>query len=78
MLFRSLDESAAAQMLTSARWHLRRSDEPSARLVLRRLVRKHPQTVASREAMELMKERGWPLPPDGVTPVAPATPEDAR
>lgn len=77
-LLSRLDESAAAQMLTSARWHLRRSDEPSARLVLRRLVRKHPQTVASREAMELMKERGWPLPPDGVTPVAPATPEDAR
>ena len=68
-----LDESAAAQMLETARWYFTRKDPASARVLLTRLVRKHPQTIAAGEGISLMKERGWIAP----TPAAPQTGENA-
>lgn len=58
-LLTRLDESAAAQMLENARWYLRVDDEPSARLVLMRLLKKHPGTIAADQALALFKEKGW-------------------
>jgi len=68
-----LDESAAEQLLTVARWYMKRDDGPSARLTLVRLIRKHPGTGAAREGYQLMERKGWAMP--GAEPVA--TPADA-
>lgn len=57
-----LDESAAAQMLSTARWYLRRKDRASARLVLERLTRSHPGTVSADKALSIMVEEGWVRP----------------
>lgn len=54
-----LDESAGAQMLESAKWYLTRHDPVSAKLMLRRLLRKHPDSVAAVRALEIIKENGW-------------------
>jgi tetratricopeptide (TPR) repeat protein len=54
-----LEESEAAQMLQKAQWYTRRGDSVSARYVLRRLVKAHPQTVAAGTAAKLLEERGW-------------------
>ncbi len=54
-----LDESAAAQVLTVARWYLKRGDPASARLTLTRLVQRHPATAAAAEGYAMLKERGW-------------------
>jgi tetratricopeptide (TPR) repeat protein len=54
-----LDESAAAQMLTVARWYLKRGDEASARLTLTRLVQRHPATGAAAEGYDELKKRKW-------------------
>lgn len=56
-----LDESAAAKMLDLAGWYLRRGDAVSARFTLRRLLAKHPRTVAAERAMAFMLEQGWAL-----------------
>lgn len=58
-LMTRLDESAAAQMLTVAKWYLKRKDEPSARLTLTRLVQKHPATAAAAEGLEVLQTKGW-------------------
>lgn len=58
-LLTRLDESAAAQMLENGRWYLRQNDEPSARLVLSRLLKKHPGTIAADQALALFKEKNW-------------------
>lgn len=60
-----LDESGAVQKMNKVRWYLRRGDPVSARLVLRRLIKEHPQTAAAAEALKMMDERGWTvaLPP---------------
>lgn len=68
-LISRLDESAAAHMLDTAEWYLRTKDDPSAALVLRRLVRKHPQTVAASRAMDILESRGWV---ETARPAAPA------
>jgi tetratricopeptide (TPR) repeat protein len=68
-----LDESAAAQMLETARWYFKRKDPTSARVLLTRLVRKHPQTIAAGEGIVLMKERGWISP----APTEPSTSVEA-
>lgn len=60
-LLTRLDESAGQEFLETANYYLRRDDEISARLVLRRLVRQHPRTTAAQKAIELMKARGWEL-----------------
>lgn len=63
-----VDESLAEQMLVTSKWYLRVKDNPSARYTLRRLVEKYPTTLAAREGMEIMDDRGWPyiaFTPDG-------------
>ncbi len=65
-----IDESLAAQLLDTANWYLKQGDWPAARLMLERLVREHPQTLASERAFEIMDDRGWlpegpPEPPIG-------------
>lgn len=54
-----IDESAAQQVLDTARWYLKVEDEASARFVLARLVRRHPATDAADEALDMMLDRGW-------------------
>ncbi len=54
-----LDESMGAQLLDTAKWYLKVGDEPSARLVLRRLQRDHPMTLSAERGGELMREKGW-------------------
>jgi hypothetical protein len=44
-----LDESAAAQILEKAKWYMTRGDPVGARSSLRRLIAKHPQTVACKD-----------------------------
>jgi tetratricopeptide (TPR) repeat protein len=71
-----LDESAAMQMLTVARWYLKRSDPVSARLTLARLVQRHPRSGAAQEALRIFEEKKWtfdPAPPlDAPAPETPA------
>jgi outer membrane protein assembly factor BamD (BamD/ComL family) len=54
-----IDESAAQQVLDTARWYLRVDDDASARFVLARLIRRHPATDAADEALDIMLDRGW-------------------
>lgn len=68
-----IDESAGAHQLESAEWYLKRGDGASARLVLRRLLAKHPRTAAAERAREIMAERGWQRQPRAL-PAAPAQP----
>lgn len=53
-----VDESAADHLLDTARWYLRQMDEESARYTLRRLIRAHPTSAASAEAVKILEERG--------------------
>ncbi len=80
-----LDESAAAQKLETAKWYFVRKDPASAHVLLSRLVRKHPQTIAAGEAIALMKERGWieaapasPSSPAEPTASSPSIPAEER
>ncbi len=54
-----IDESAAQQVLDTARWYIKVDDEPSARFTLARLIRRHPATDAADEALDIMLDRGW-------------------
>jgi len=56
-LLARLDESAAAQMLSVARWYLRTGDDVSARFMLTRLMRRHPRTVSAARAEQLISSR---------------------
>jgi outer membrane protein assembly factor BamD (BamD/ComL family) len=68
-----LDESAAAQILEKARWYLKRDDLVSARATLRRVITKHPQTVAAKTAMQMLADHGWEaMPAKSDSPPAPA------
>jgi outer membrane protein assembly factor BamD (BamD/ComL family) len=58
-LLTRLDESSGQEMLGTADWYLRRDDDVSARLVLRRLVRDHPRTAAAQKALEIIQSKGW-------------------
>ncbi len=74
-----IDESAALQMLTTAKWYLNQGDEPACRFKLRRLLRRHPTSAAAREAVDIMIERGWmdePPADEPATDPAPDTPSD--
>ncbi len=57
-----VDESAAAQLLTTARWYLKKRDRASARLVLERLTGAYPGTVSADRALAIMLEEGWVRP----------------
>ena len=61
-LIARLDESSAVQMLETARWYLIRKDPVSARLVVSRLLRRFPGTVAAVRAQELADEHQWTMP----------------
>jgi outer membrane protein assembly factor BamD (BamD/ComL family) len=76
-LMARLDESAAAQLLSRARYYLVRHDPVSARYTLQRLVRDHPETVSAARAIAMLRERGWALSasPDAAGP-APAAPAE--
>ncbi len=54
-----IDESAAQQVLDTARWYLKVKDDTSARFVLARLIRRHPATDAADEAIGIMLDQGW-------------------
>jgi len=54
-----VDESAAQQVLQTARWYLKTGDDTSARFVLARLIRRHFGSDAANEAIDIMLERGW-------------------
>lgn len=62
-LIARLDESAADQMFETATWYFKRDDPISARYTLKRLLQKHPDTVAADESKVIFKQRNWPLPP---------------
>lgn len=66
-----LDESAAEQLVVTARWYLDRGDDPAARLVLTRLLYTHPTSGAARDALAMFEQQKWPLP--GAAAPAPAT-----
>ena len=68
-LIARLDESAADQMFETAKWYLRRDDPVSARYTMKRLLQKHPDTVAADETRLIFKQRNWPLPPERVKKV---------
>lgn len=54
-----IDESAALQVLDTAKWYMKTDDDFSARFTLERLVNRHPVTDAARQAVEIMLEEGW-------------------
>lgn len=54
-----VDELLAQQMLETARWYSRRGDDVAARYTYRRLVRKHPQTVAGSRARDVLFTKRW-------------------
>jgi outer membrane protein assembly factor BamD (BamD/ComL family) len=54
-----IDESAAQQVLDTARWYLKVDDHTSARFILARLIRRHPATDAADEAISIMIDNGW-------------------
>jgi outer membrane protein assembly factor BamD (BamD/ComL family) len=58
-LLARIDESQAQTMLDAANWYLTREDPVSARAMLRRLHRLHPQSAAGGEALDILMQRGW-------------------
>jgi tetratricopeptide (TPR) repeat protein len=75
-----INDSAAEKMLNTATWYLGQKDITSARYTLKRLLKRHPDTTAGREALRLMMERGWmatPVEPplEAAAPAAEAAPE---
>lgn len=46
-------------MLEAAQWYLKREDPVSARAMLRRLHRLHPQSAAGGVALDILMQRGW-------------------
>ncbi len=54
-----LEESAAAEMLETARWYIKQGDPVSARYVLTRLVSKYRPTASANAAIEMMQKKGW-------------------
>lgn len=59
-----IDEALGAKLLETARWYIARDDDLSARFTLRRLLAKHPATVAAAQATQLMIEKDWIEPPE--------------
>ncbi len=76
-LLAKIDESQAAQLMERSAWYLKRSDPVSARACLRRVVERFPTTLSARDALRLMKERGWSTSDGagGAPPDAPSSTE---
>jgi outer membrane protein assembly factor BamD (BamD/ComL family) len=75
-----IDESAAQQVLYTARWYMKTDDNFSAKFVLQRLINRHPVTDAAQEAIEIMLEKGWAVRRTQADEPTPATdaPEPAE
>jgi outer membrane protein assembly factor BamD (BamD/ComL family) len=58
-----IDESEAAKFLASARWYLDVGDPISAELNIRRLVQRHPRSIATLEALRIVPGVIAKLPP---------------
>ena len=58
-LVNRLDDAVADQMFAAAQWYLKRGDPVSARFTFRRLLRKHPNSPAASDALQIMENRGW-------------------
>ncbi|MBL4697311.1 MAG: outer membrane protein assembly factor BamD [Phycisphaerales bacterium] len=69
-----IDESAAQQVLDTARWYLRVDDITSTRFYLARLIRRHPATDAADEALDIMFDQGWLVIEDEESTVEEASP----
>ncbi|MFG0257432.1 MAG: outer membrane protein assembly factor BamD [Phycisphaerales bacterium JB043] len=54
-----LDDSLAGQQMETAQWYLKRGENASARYMLHRLMRDHPQSAVATEALVMLQERGW-------------------
>ena len=71
-LLARIEESRAAQKLDKARWYLKRRDLPSAKFMLERVVRDFPTTIAGRDALDELSQRGWiELPEDRIADARP-------
>lgn len=75
-LIERMEESQAAQVLTTAEWYLVKDDLPSARYQLERLLRRHPRTAAASRALQMLVERGWLKAPEPENPHDPTPPAD--
>lgn len=69
-----IDETLALQLLDTAEWRLNRGELASARLSLRRIVQKHPQTNSAQRALAILEDRGWLEQPAPAAPTEPAQP----
>ncbi|MHC4975894.1 MAG: outer membrane protein assembly factor BamD [Planctomycetota bacterium] len=54
-----LDDSLAGQQMETARWYLRRGEDASARYILKRVMRDHPESALAGEALMILQDRGW-------------------
>jgi outer membrane protein assembly factor BamD (BamD/ComL family) len=71
-----IDEASADQMLSVAQWYLRHGNPASARLTMARLIRKHPSTAATQQAVDIMQKHGWlTSSQEAQPPAAQQTPE---
>ena len=75
-LMARLNESTAAAMLDTANWYLVKDDAAAARLTLRRLVQKHPGTIAAGRGIDMLETKGWLPKPVEPTPVDSAMPKE--
>jgi len=71
-LLTRIDESRAAQLLETSNWYMQRGDPVSSRVMLRRLLKNHPQTASAGTAYEILKKRGWLEEPAGAGTAEPA------
>jgi outer membrane protein assembly factor BamD (BamD/ComL family) len=65
-----IEESEAAKFLATANWYLEVGDAISAELSLRRLIQRHPKSIAALEALRMMPEV-LPLLPKSIIEDAP-------
>lgn len=54
-----LDESLAAQLLEAGEWYMQVDQDASARLTLRRLIDRYPNTLSAQAAKRTLESRGW-------------------
>jgi hypothetical protein len=65
-----IEESEAAKMLSTASWYLEVRDPISAELFIRRLVERHPSSIATLEALRIVPDV-LPKLPESVVRTAP-------
>ncbi len=62
-----IDESDAQKLLVTARWYLTTGDPIAGELIIRRMVTRYPRTVATADALRLMRNVISLLPPSVLT-----------